>query len=217
MGMYAFLSYQTADKHVAGEIRALLAELGVESFLAHEDIGVSQEWRLKILEEIRKADLFIPILSANYYASEWCVQESGMAALMELTIIPFSIDGTIPKGFIAHIQSTKVEPGNITLKNIFPGLAKKDVAFVIDTILQIIEGSSSFRGAEANFALLLPFLGKATDEQMTKLLQISRANGQVLHASQVAREFLPPLMESHGHLLDRTTRKEIKVVLARYA
>jgi hypothetical protein len=214
--MYAFLSYQTADKHVAGEIRALLDELPIKSFLAHEDIEVSEEWRQKILEEIRKADLFIPILSANYYASEWCVQESGMAALMELTIIPFSIDGTIPKGFIAHIQSTKVEPGKVALKSVFHGLAKKDVAFVINTILQIIKKSCTFRDAEADFAMILPFLDKATDEQVRTLLQISAENGQVLHARQVAREFLPPLMANHSHLLDPETREEIERVLARY-
>jgi hypothetical protein len=215
--MYAFLSYQTADEQVAGEIRTLLEELGIKSFLAHEDIEVSQEWRLKILEEVGEVDLFIPILSANYYSSKWCVQESGIAAFRRLTIIPLSIDGTIPEGFIAHVQSTKVEPGKVTLGSIFPGLAKKDSAFVIDSILQIIKKSGSYRGAEANFQMILPYVGKATDEQMRYLLQISLANGQVLHASQVAREFLPPIMKSHGHLLDPETREEIECVLAQYS
>jgi hypothetical protein len=50
--MYASISYQTGEKLVAGQLQALLAKLGVKSFLAHEDIQVSEEWRHKILEEL---------------------------------------------------------------------------------------------------------------------------------------------------------------------
>ena len=56
---YAFVSYQTADKVVAGKIRDALAEVGIQTFLAHEDIFVSEEWRLKILEQIGVCDIFI--------------------------------------------------------------------------------------------------------------------------------------------------------------
>jgi hypothetical protein len=94
--MYAFLSYQSADKEVAAKIKAILSRLGVESFLAHEDINVSEEWRLAILAELAKVDLFIPILSAHYYDSIWCKQESGIAAFREITIVPLSLDGSIP-------------------------------------------------------------------------------------------------------------------------
>ncbi len=52
--MYAFLSYQSADKEVAAKIKVILSQLGVESFLAHEDINVSEEWRLSILAELGK-------------------------------------------------------------------------------------------------------------------------------------------------------------------
>jgi hypothetical protein len=49
--LYAFISYQTEDKQIAGRIKSLLETIGVKSFLAHEDIDVSEEWRIKILEE----------------------------------------------------------------------------------------------------------------------------------------------------------------------
>lgn len=58
--MRAFLSYQTDDKAVAGAIKQLLDLLSAESFLAHEDIEVSAEWRLVIIQELMAADLFIP-------------------------------------------------------------------------------------------------------------------------------------------------------------
>jgi hypothetical protein len=49
--MYAFLSYQNEDKAIATAINKVLQRMGVESFLAHEDIDVSEEWRLAPLSQ----------------------------------------------------------------------------------------------------------------------------------------------------------------------
>jgi hypothetical protein len=146
------------------------------------------------------------------------MQECGIAAFRHgVTIIPLSLDGSVPPAFIGHIQSTRVEAGSIALRDLLPGLAKLDVAFVIDLIVEKISRSGSFRGAEANFALIVPFVGKASDDQMLKLLRVSLDNGQVLHASQVARQFMPPILRSHGHLLGEDERAKLEGVLAEYA
>ena len=65
--MYAFISYQTDDRLVAGKVKSLLLESGIRSFMAHEDVSVSEEWRLKILEEMGKAEIFVSLWSKNYY------------------------------------------------------------------------------------------------------------------------------------------------------
>src|SRR2546421_13004860 len=96
--MRAFMSYQTADREVAARVAGLLTPFDIAAFMAHEHIEVSNEWRQTILKELAEADLFIPILSTRYFDSIWCKQESGIAAFRKLTIIPLSIDGTIPKG-----------------------------------------------------------------------------------------------------------------------
>lgn len=102
MQLLAFLSYQTDDKTVAGQVKSVLASVGISAFLAHEDIAVSEEWALGILQEINRADLFIALLSMNYFRSTWCIQESGIAAFrQQMTVIPLSLDGTIPQGFIS--------------------------------------------------------------------------------------------------------------------
>jgi len=216
--MYAFLSYQTADKNVARDIQKVLDDVGISAFLAHEDIQVSHEWRETILKEIRKADIFVPILSKIYYTSPWCVQESGMAAFRKgMCILPLSLDGSIPQGFIAHIQSTRIDGDNIQLASLCPGLAKKDIGFVINMLSNIIGQSGSFRVAEYNFESILPYLNKATPKQIVNLLNIAAKNGQVLHASLCASKYLPPLVKSHGHLLDQETRTYIDRVLNQYA
>ena len=136
--MRAFMSYQTADKLVAARIAAFLDKMGCTAFMAHENIEVSEEWRVQILKELGEADIFVPILSIHYYGSIWCKQESGIAAFRNMTIIPLSTDGAIPAGFIGHIQSTYINPEAPKLVSLLPGLAKRDVRFVIDGLISII-------------------------------------------------------------------------------
>ncbi len=217
MNTYTFISYQTEDKHVAGQLQRVLAGVGVQSFLAHEDIHVSQEWRQTILEEIVKAGVFICILSKHYYNSEWCVQESGIASFRdEMTIIPLSLDGTIPKGFIGHIQSTKIDPGSITIEDLLPGLIKHDFDFGIDIVISKIGSSGSYRGAEANFRLILPYVDRLSNEQGKRLLEESEANDQVCHAGECASIFIPPILDKYGHLLADNTRESLRDTISIY-
>lgn len=65
--MYAFVSYQTANRLVAGRAKAVLESLKILTFLAHEDIYVSEERRRKIPEEIGKANIFVALPSSDYW------------------------------------------------------------------------------------------------------------------------------------------------------
>ena len=216
--MKAFISYQTNDKIVAGKIKSLLTELGIPGFLAHEDIEVSEEWRLKILEELALADLFICLLSKNYYESIWCIQESGIAAhRKDMRIMPISIDGSIPKGFISHIQSTRIDPERFSIRDLIPIIAKKNEPLAIDLIIEIIGNSGSFRGAEANFQLLLPYTTRMSDAQAIRLLEKSAENGQVHHAGLCAKQYLPPLLERYGHLVSADMLTFLKNICSEYA
>ena len=214
--MYAFISYQTTDKHAARRIQRLLEEVGVTSFLAHEDIQVSAVWRDKILEEIGKSDLFISLLSANYFESPWCVQESGIAAFRDIIALPLSLDGSIPQGFAGNIQSMKIDPETVSIADLLPGIVAHDFDLGVSLIKNLIASSRSFRGAEANFRLILPHIGEMSDVQVKLLLEKVASNSQVHHAGQCANDYIPPLLESHGHLLDNKTREFLEDVCAQY-
>jgi len=214
--MHAFMSYQTDERATAAKVSELLNKIGITSFMAHEHIEVSVEWRTEIIRQLGLAELFVPILSKKYYDSIWCKQESGIAAFRAMTIIPLSIDGSIPQGFLGHIQSTKISPDAPTFKDLVPGLAKQDVSFLIDAITKIISGSANFRKAESNFELILPYIDRATDGQLAELLKVSTQNNQVCNAGLCAQTYLPPLLASHGHLLDAATKKELIETLNRY-
>jgi hypothetical protein len=214
--MLAFLSYQTKERTVAGQVAKLLTSLGVDTFTAHDDVEVSLEWRGELLKKIGAADLFVPLLSARYYESIWCVQELGIAAFRNMTVIPLSLDGSVPKGFMAHIQSTRVDPANILFENLVPGIAKHDMQFAIGALLNNLRHSRSFRQAEYNFELVNPYLIHFTNNNMRDLLTISTENDQICNAGLCVKTFLPPLVKGYGKYLKPDIRKRLKDTLARY-
>ncbi|HET8546351.1 MAG TPA: toll/interleukin-1 receptor domain-containing protein, partial [Bryobacteraceae bacterium] len=111
----AFISYSHVDRKYGAQAKALLEEVGIEAFLAHEDLHVSDEWRNCIIEELKRCDLFVPLLSANFLTSKWAPQEVGfIISRPEVVIAPISIDGTTPFGFISHVQSRRIVDSVIT-------------------------------------------------------------------------------------------------------
>lgn len=205
---YAFVSYQTDDRHTAGAIQCILERVGIRSFLAHEDIEVSEEWRVRILEEIAAADIFICILSKSYIKSQWCTQESGIAAFRkDLIVIPLSIDGTVPQGFLGNIQAAKIDPENVNIEDLLPGLQKRDFAMGISVITELIRSSGGYRVAEENFELILPHLEKLTLEQGKALLQASVENNQVHDAAKCGNSYIPRVLKLFGKTLSNKERK----------
>src|ERR1700733_5688190 len=101
----AFISYSHKDRKDSAEAKAVLAEVGIEAFLAHDDLLVSEEWRERIIEELQRCDIFVPLLSANFLESKWASQEVGfIISRPDVAIAPVSIDGTPPFGFISHVH-----------------------------------------------------------------------------------------------------------------
>ena len=131
--------------------------------------------------------------------------------------MPLSIDGTIPLGFIGHIQSTKINGENPTYTNILPGLAKCNVSFLINGLVKLIgRRGGGYRAKELDFELILPYLSQATKEQLVELLTVSTHNDQVCNAGACAQHHLPPLVKSHGRYMKRKDLKELKETLGRY-
>jgi len=107
--MIAFISYSYLDRHHARQTKRVLEDVGVAAFLAHEDLKVSEEWKNRIIEELKICHLFIPLLSKNFRRSKWAPQEVGfIVSRPEVRIAPLSIDETTPFGFIEHLQSGRM-------------------------------------------------------------------------------------------------------------
>jgi hypothetical protein len=57
--MKTFISYSMADKARAAETKKVLDRLEIDSFMAHEDLVASEEWKERILDELKVSDIFV--------------------------------------------------------------------------------------------------------------------------------------------------------------
>ena len=178
----------------------MLSEVGIDAFLAHEDLEVSEEWQERILEELRRCNLFVPLLSASFIQSKWAPQEVGIivSRLPGVTIAPLSIDGTRSFGFISQIQSPTIPAEGITRELLVVPLARKLPRDVLPGLIKIASEARSFRSAEGRMKPLVPFFNEFTPEEVQALADASVANGQIWDAMLCSHEYLPALIRMRG-------------------
>lgn len=167
----AFISYSTKEKLYGAQVKRILVEYGIESFLAHEDLEVSEEWKERVLEELLYCDIFIPLLSKAFRKSDWAPQEIGViAGRQDVAVIPLSIDGTMPFGFISHLQGKRISHDGISEKLLIPLLAKKHPHKIISSMIRGIVEAGTFRRAEATMKLLVHLFPALTDDELDALV-----------------------------------------------
>lgn len=194
----AFISYSTSDKVVAGQVKSVLDEHDIESFLAHDDISVSQEWRQRIIEEVQSCNIFVPLLSADFQKSEWAPQEIGLAfARGNVLFIPLSIDGTVPFGFISHIQGKLLPKSGGVRDLVIEPILERFPHEIIPRLIKRLAGARSFRGAEALMSPLVPHFATFNEDEIDAFATASIENGQIWDAAQCATEFLPEFLRTH--------------------
>src|SRR5882762_7882599 len=165
--MRAFISYSVAEKQFGGAVKQALENLGAECFLAHEDIRVSEEWKARILQELRETDVFVTVLTQKFKASEWCSQELGfIVSRPEVLIVPLSIDHTNPYGFISHVQGKHVANEDAIPAIIEDLLYRKRPRDMIPIQIARVRAASSFRDAEAAVRPLVPYFKIFTDQEV---------------------------------------------------
>jgi TIR domain len=197
-----FISYSVIDKEYAGKIKNILNYVGLESFLAHEDIDVSHEWADKILEEINQSAIFICLLSKNFLDSDYCLQETGIAASREdVCIIPLSLDGSIPPGFLKKIQSSKIDPERPKIEDLLPAFIKYDKKLANKVLIETIKSAPNYRSAEIYCQLIKPILDELSDDEAAVLIEACKENGQVYDAVGCAQTFFPLLRQKFKHLI----------------
>jgi hypothetical protein len=210
----AFISYSNADEVHAEAVKRVLAEFGIESFLAHEDIAVSEEWRLRIIKELSQAQLFVALLSVSFKASEWAAQELGFAVGRKIPILPLSLDKTIPFGLISHLQGHRLKDGEITIASLADPVARVIPRHVIPILIERLAGAKSFRGAEALMQPLVPLFSLFNEEDVNEFGAVTLDNGQIWDAALCKREYLPEFIRRHRRRIHPEMLRELEEVIA---
>lgn len=201
----AFVSYSSEDNILAGHIKDGLEKYGLETFLAHEDIDPAEEWQQVILENLESTDVFIPIVTSNFTLSKWTDQESGIAFTKEKVIVPISVDGNNPYGFIGKFQGMKVDSKSpIDCSEIIRAIIRRKPQLetqIIDSLIKSFAASRSWNSAKERASLLLTF-EKMTQEQANEMFRATVQNTEI-QGSFGARDVIPTLYKRHHDLVDK--------------
>jgi len=209
--MRAFISYSTQDKKYAAGVKVVLKEIGIDSFLAHDDLHVSEEWKKRILVELKKCDIFVPLLSEAFKSSEWCGQETGLVASRNpVLIIPLLLDETLPYGFISNIQGHRVSSAGVDKQTILTAVGQKWPSVAIEALLKPVQFANNFRSAEKVIEPLVPYFAKFSEDQATRLARIAVENNQIWPAQLCRDEYLPKFLNLNRAKISKSLYRALK-------
>ena len=209
----AFVSYSVEKKEAGGAVKTCLSRFGYQCFLAHEDLHVSEEWKHRILEELGTADVFVALLSKEFMASKWCGQELGfIVSRPDVLVVPLSLDGTTPYGFIEHLQGITVGMENFdtVLEEV---LYRKRPRQMIPAQIDRVRSAGSFRGAEAVVLPLVPHFPQFTDEEVDDFARAAAGNSEVWDAGLCASKYIPEFVKANGSRISPEAANELLSVL----
>ncbi len=229
-----FISYSEENKKIASGIKENLNRFGVQAFLAHDDIPPGKKWIPEILKNIENADIFIALLSKDFQKSKWTDQETGIAVCLDKFIIPISIDGTIPYGFMDKYQAfkdfkyefkkyvinihTMEEKELLECRDEIFKIIKfisKEAEFkenLADSLITSLENVKNFRNAESHFEILYT-LEPFSEGQINTIIENSIKNKQV-HKAHGCQRMVRDLLKKYSHLINKEKIKEIEGLLS---
>ena len=179
--------------------------------MAHDDLRTSEEWQRRIREELRRCQLFVPLLSKSFLRSRWTLQEVGfIASRPKVKIAPLSIDETTPFGFLSHLQSGRISSDGVTPKLLVEPLARDFPRKILPYLIRVAGEAGSFRSAEAKMRPLVPLFDLFTTEEAQALAEAAIRNGQIWSARECQDEFLPEFIRVQGSNLNNETLRALQ-------
>lgn len=206
-----FISYSSNDKRLSGLFKHCFETYtGFSVFLAHEDIAPALEWELKIVKNLKEADVVIPLITDNYRGSEFTDQELGMALAWKKIILPIKLSNINPYGFIKKIQALKCQCSENGIIDAIATIVlvltensefNKFKEFVIDSLIEAFNKSSSFRTTRI-IIRMLTVIKSFNKDQITSLKKTIKNNDQVYNEIYALHDFKKTLSNKHKIVID---------------
>lgn len=203
-----FISYSSDNRKIAHQLKSFLTVYGLKVFLADSSIIPADKWEDKILENLEKMEVFIPIITNEFKLSNWTDQESGIAEFRKVLIVPIKADLN-PYGFLTKYQAIKLNKNNhqVTFNSIIKILYRKCKVKFLDSLIEYISKSDSFEECNQRIIHLNEF-ADLNIRQSNKLLKVSINNTQI-HNNFKATRILGDLIATKKGL-DQNLVKQIK-------
>ena len=184
-----FISHIAKHKAMATALQESLTELGIASFVAHEDIEPNAEWQIEIERALFSMDMLLALLTGGFKESNWTDQEVGIAIGREVPIISVA-RGKDPYGFIGKYQAIRWgdKSGRQVADEILGVFLKTEglADLARDAFITAVANASSFVRAN-DLARFLPKIDGLSPDQEEALVLAFNSNYEVYNA----RDFYP--------------------------
>ena len=107
-----FASHLAAHKAEVAAVAEALDPYGFSTFVAHEAIDVSVQWREEIHRALEACDCMLVFAHPGFHDSNWTDQEVGWALGRGVPIVVLWYPGAELRGFLEQYQAIPVTPGN---------------------------------------------------------------------------------------------------------
>jgi hypothetical protein len=186
--LHLFLSHVSAIKVETAALKTALAPLGIDCFVAHEDIEPTREWHREIEFALRSMHSLCALITSGYNGSKWCDQEVGYALGRAVPVVLISCDAD-PYGLMGKHQALrgKLSAPEVLAGQIFDVLAKQEQLRVLLTegIVGSLENAHSYAHAKAAAKRIASFEKHLSRSQILRMLVATRENSQVRDAINV--------------------------------
>ncbi|WP_349371173.1 toll/interleukin-1 receptor domain-containing protein [Salinarimonas sp.] len=177
-----FISHRDGDKAAVHELAGFLDDYGISSFVAHDQIEPTREWRAEIVRALQTMEVMLVYLTPSFHESVWTNQEVGFALGKDIPIITLKLGATDPRGFIGHEQALRAaSDAQETAKRVQRILVDKlgrreriQAAFV-----EAFASSPDFAEARERFDRLVAEVPTLTEEQLQTIIFAFAKNDQL--------------------------------------
>jgi hypothetical protein len=179
----AFISYAFEDGSWATVIRSAFERWGCETFIAHDDMPGGADIEERVLREIKRAHVFLPIITPRFRLSPWTDQEVGIAVGVDCPLIlPMCPEEIAPHGFLRSINAPRFGTDIERVANDIFDCIKARGGIpgerLVDSLVAEIRAARSFSRADM-LAAKIAEMGELTGIQAEAIVEAAYLNDQI--------------------------------------
>jgi hypothetical protein len=185
-----FVSHVSRVKASAARLKAALEPLGVDAFVAHNDIEPTLEWALEIELALRSMHALCAVITPDFHSSLWCDQEVGFALGRPVPVLTVR-SGADPYGLMGKAQAIPgADNADAMAERVFSVLMKLESCrtLVMGGLIAALETAGTYAAARQASRRIAGLQQHLTHDHILRMLQAARSNSQVREASYVPEQ-----------------------------
>lgn len=205
-----FISHKDRHKGKANALASALEGYGISSFVAHDTIEPTREWRREIMKGLETMEAMLVFLTDDFHESPFTNQEVGYALGASKPIISLKLEKRDPPGFIGHEQALRGSINDLAAcaRGLYPliGQAIGKSNRLNDGLIAAFASAANFDQARDRFDALASAIPNLQQHQLDVIVAAYKLNDQ-LHNSA----YLNNNRERLKRYLETATGKQFEI------